>query len=114
MPKGFCQSTYLFTFECNFVSAFEPPSDRKHIRYLSKILCNFTVDTAVGTVGIVENEITGGGLGINVDVAGNSVLSGKIGNNNVSNTSETGIAIDALQQGQLANVTVNEILAFRH
>jgi len=65
------------------------------------------VDTAVGTVGIVENEITGGGLGINVDVAGNSVLSGSIGNNNVSNTSQTGIAVDALQQGQLANVTVS-------
>jgi hypothetical protein len=64
-------------------------------------------DTAVGTVGIVENEITGGGLGINVDVAGNSVLSGNISNNNVSNTSQTGIAVDALQQGQLANVTVS-------
>ena len=64
------------------------------------------VDTAVGTVGIVENTITGGGLGINVDVAGNSVLTGTIGNNTVNNTTETGIAVDALEQGQLANVTV--------
>jgi len=65
------------------------------------------VDTATGTVGIVENEVTGGGLGINVDVAGNSVLTGNIGNNTVNNTTETGIAVDALEQGQLANVTIN-------
>ncbi|HEY9796850.1 MAG TPA: right-handed parallel beta-helix repeat-containing protein, partial [Leptolyngbyaceae cyanobacterium] len=65
------------------------------------------VDTAVGTVGIVENIVTGGSVGVGVEAGGNSLLDVNIGSNTVNNTTQTGIAVDILGQAQV-NATIND------
>ncbi|MBW4547807.1 MAG: DUF1565 domain-containing protein, partial [Symplocastrum torsivum CPER-KK1] len=65
------------------------------------------VDTAVGTVGVVENTVTGGGIGVGVEAGGSSLIDVNIGNNTVNNTTGTGIAVDVLGQAQV-DATISE------